>query len=83
MPYNEHSQGVVGRFHKTKKDTLYCIYRDDPQNFDIKSNLDIVIKKYNNHIHSSTEYTLNSIFYSTDEHLLGRILNNINSSFKA
>ena len=43
MAYNPHSPGVVEWFHKTIKYTLYYIYRDDPQNFDIKDNLDIVI----------------------------------------
>ena len=35
MPYNPHSQGVVERFHKTVKDSLYCIYLDNPEEFDI------------------------------------------------
>ena len=83
MPYNPHSQGVVERFHKTIKDSLYCIYADNPEDFDIKDSLDIVIKKYNNHIHSSTKYTPNQIFYSEDEKLLKEVLENIKNSFKS
>ena len=59
IPYNPHSQGVVERFHKTVKDALYCLYSDDPDNFNIKESLEVVIKKYNNHVHSSTKYSPN------------------------
>ena len=82
MPYNPHSQGVVERFHKTIKDGLYCLYEDDPHNFEIKQSLELIIKKYNNHIHSSTKYTPNEIFYSKDEELFKKVLENIKSSFK-
>ena len=82
MPYNPHSQGVVERFHKTIKDGLYCLYNDDPENFDIKQSLEFIIKKYNNHIHSSTKYTPNEIFYSKDEDLFKKVLGNIKDSFK-
>ncbi len=44
MPYNPHSQGVVERFHKTVKDALYYLFSDDPDNFDIKESLEVVIK---------------------------------------
>ena len=44
MPYNPHYQGVVGRFHKTIKDGLYCRYNDNPGNFDIKQSLEFIIK---------------------------------------
>ena len=57
MPYNPYSHGVVERFHKTIKDTLCYIHNDDLENFDIRERLEIVIKKYNNYIHSSTKYT--------------------------
>ena len=82
MAYNPHSKGVVERFHKTIKDGLYCLYNDNPGNFDIKQNLEFIIKKYNNHIHSSTKYTLNEIFYSKDEELFKKVLGNIKGSFK-
>ena len=81
MPYNPHSQGVVERFHKTVKDGLYCQYIDDPEKFDIQLNLDILIKKYNNHIHSSTKFTPNEIFYSKNEDLFKTVLSNIKASF--
>ena len=83
MPYNPHSQGVVERFHKTIKDSLYCIYADNPEDFKTKESLDIVIKKYNNHIHSSTKYSPNQIFYSEDEKLLKEVLENIKKAFKS
>ena len=82
MPYNPHSQGVVERFHKTIKDGLYCRYNDNPGNFDINQSLEFIIKKYNSHIHSSTRYTPNEIFYSKDEELFKKVLGNIKESFK-
>ena len=82
MPYNPHSQGVVERFHKTIKDALYCIYADNQNDFDIKESLEIVIKKYNNHMHSSNKYSPNKVFYSDDENLFKNVLNNIKSCFK-
>ena len=81
-PYNPHSQGVVERFHKTVKDALYCLYADNPESFNIKENLEIVIKKYNNHIHSTTKFSPNQIFYSDDEELFQKVLTNIKNSFK-
>ena len=81
-PYNPHSQGVVERFHKTVKDALYSLYADNPDSFNIKENLEIVIKKYNNHIHSTTKFSPNQIFYSDDEDLFKKVLTNIKNSFK-
>ena len=69
MPYNPHSQGVVERFHKTVKDSLYWIYLDNPKEFEIKESLDIIIKKYNNQVHSSTKHPPNQFFYSEDDNL--------------
>ena len=83
LPYNPHSQGVVERFHKTIKDYLYSIYSDDNENFDLKQCIDIVIKKYNNHKHRSTKYTPNEIFYSKDEELYSKVLDNIKSIFNS
>ena len=57
MPYNPHSQGVEERFHQTIKDILYCRYVEDPKLFSLKESLEIILKKYNNHIHSSTKYS--------------------------
>ena len=57
LPYNPHSQGVVERFHKTIEDYLYSMYCEDKDNFNLKESIDIIIKKYNNHIHRSTKYT--------------------------
>ena len=81
-PYNPHSQGVVERFHKTVKDSLYCLYADNPDYFNIKDCLEIVIKKYNNHIHSTTKYSPNQIFFSDNEDLFTEVLSNIKNSFK-
>ena len=69
LPYNPHSQGVVERFHKTIKDALYCLYSDNKEGFDLVHTLDIVIKKYNNHKHTTTNLSPNQIFYSNDEEL--------------
>ena len=82
MPYNPHSQGVVERFHKTVKDGLYCFYSDDPKKFDIKESLDIIIKKYNNHKHSTTKYTPNQVFYANNEELFQTVLENIKNYYK-
>ena len=70
------------RFHKTIKDALYSLYADNPETFNIKESLDIVIKKYNNHIHTTTKFTQNEIFYSKDEELYNQVLENIKKSFK-
>ena len=83
IPYNPHSQGVVERFHKTVKDALYCLYSDDPDNFNTKESLEVIIKKYNNHVHSSTKYSPNQIFYSNDENLFNKVLTNIKLTFKS
>ena len=82
LPYNPHSQGVVERFHKTVKDHLYSVYCDDIESFDILKALDTVVKKYNNHVHSTTKYTPNQIFYSNDENLFKTVLENMKNSFK-
>ena len=81
-PYNPHSQGVVERFHQTIKDLMYSIYADEKMKEDLKEYLDIALKKYNNHIHSSTRYKPNEIFYSTSEELFKEVLGNIKNSFK-
>ena len=54
----------------------------EKKNFDIKECLDIVLKKYNNHEHSSIKYRPNEIFYSNSEELFKKVLNNIKNSFK-
>ena len=82
MPYNPHSQGVVERFHQTIKDMLFCKYAEAPKKFDIKDSLEIVVKKYNNHVHSSTKYSPNSIFYSNSKELFENVLNNLKNSFR-
>ena len=81
-PYNPHSQGVVERFHKTIKDALYSLFADNPETFNINESLDIVIKKYNNHIHTTTKFTPNEILYFKDEELYNQVLENIKKSFK-
>ena len=53
---------VVESFHKTIKDSLYCMNADNPDSFNIKDCLEIIDKKYNNHIHSTTKNTPNNIF---------------------
>ena len=82
MPYNPHSQGVVERFHQTIKDMLFCKYAENPKNFKIKESLEIVVNKYNNHVHSSTKYTPNSIFYANSKELFENVLNNVKNSFR-
>ena len=73
---------MVERFHKTIKETLYCLYSDDKEKFDIKECLETVLKKYNNHKHTTTKFCPNMIFYSKDEDFLDKVLDNIKNSFK-
>ena len=82
MPYNPHSQGVVERFHQTIKDMLYCKYSEEESEFNLKESLDLVVKKYNNHVHSSTKYTPNAVFYSNSKELFSKVLHNIKNNFK-
>ncbi len=75
LPFNPHSQGVVERFHKTIKDSLYSLYSENKESFDIIQGLDIVIKKYNNH-------DPNQIFYSNNHNLYKKVLTNMKNTFK-
>ena len=81
-PYNPHSQGVVERFHQTLKDLLYGIYTENCKSFDLKESLEIALKKYNNHIHSTIKYKPNEIFYSNSEELFNEVLANMKKSFE-
>ena len=81
MPYNPHSQ-VVERFHKTVKDSLYCIYLDNPEEFDIKENLDIIIKKYNNQFHLQQNILLIN-FFNQKMIIYLKSIKNIKNSFKS
>ena len=82
-PNNPHSQGVVKRLHQTLKDLLCCIYIENTENFDLKESLEIALKKYNNHIHTSTKYKPNYAFYSNSNELFDLVLKNIKNSFKS
>ena len=44
--------------------------------------IDVVLKKYNNHIHSTTKYSPNIRFYSENDKLNEEVLKNIKTSFK-
>ena len=59
-PNNRHSQGVVELLNQTLKDLLI----QNTENFDLKGALEIALKKYNNHIHTSKKYKPNYAFYS-------------------
>ena len=65
------------------KDSLYSLYCDDIESFDIIKALDIVIKKYNNHVHSTTKFPPNQIFFSNDENLFKKVLENMKNSFRS
>ena len=82
LTYNPYSQGVVERFQKTVNDSLYSLYCDDTDSFDLIKALDFVIKKYNNHVHCTTKFTRNQIFYSNDENLFKIVLENMKKSFR-
>ena len=73
---------VVERFHITLKDLLYSLYFEENNKLNLKDCLEIVLKKYNNHLHSATKMTPNKIFYSRSEDLFVTVLNNIKNSFK-
>ena len=72
ISYNPHSQGVVERFHQTIKDMLYSKYAE----------LEIVVKKYNNHVNSATKTPPSIIFYSNSKELFEKVLENTNNSFR-
>ena len=63
LPYNPQSQGVVHQFHKTVKVSLYSLYSDKKDIFNLinVNELDIAIKKYNNHVHCTIKFTPNQI----------------------
>ena len=64
------------------KDFLYILYCDDIESFVIIKALDIIIKKYNNHFHSTAKFPPNQIIFSNDENLFKRVLENMKNSFK-
>ena len=55
---------------------------ENKNQFDLKECLEIVLKIYNNHLHSSTKYKPNEIFFPNSEELYNNALNNIKNSFK-
>ena len=65
------------------KDSLSSLYCDDIESFDIIMALDIVIKKYNNLIHSISKFSLTQIFFSNNENLFKKVLENMKNSFKS
>ena len=44
--------------------------------------LNIVIKKYNNNVHNTTKFPSDQIFFSNDENLFKKVLENMKNSFK-
>ena len=44
LPFNTNSLGIVERFHKILRDSLYSLYYDDKDPFHIKNEMEIVIK---------------------------------------
>ena len=44
--------------------------------------LDIIIKKYNNHVHSTTQFTSNQVFYSNNDNLFLEHFREYKNSFK-
>ena len=69
MPHNPHSQGVVERFHQTIKDIPYNKNAENQKLFKIKES-ELAVKKYNNHVHFTTKFIPNTIFYSNAKKLL-------------
>ena len=53
---------------------------ENKNQFDLKECLEIVLKKYNNYLYSSTKYKPNEIFLSNSEELYNNALNNIKNS---
>ena len=77
LPYRPHSQGVVERLHKTIKMGLLAKKLETKNNFDIKKNLNEIIKSYNETIHKAIKYTPIEIFYTTNNKLLKNVKKNI------
>ena len=63
IPYNPHSQGVVERFNQTLKDMLFSYYFEYENTNNLNESLDIVTKMYNNHVHTTTKYSPNEVFF--------------------
>ena len=43
---------------------------ENKNQFDLKECLEIVLKKYNNHLHSSTKYKPNEIFFEIQKNYI-------------
>ena len=61
---------------------LYSLYFDDENDYDLKESLDIVLKMYNNHKHTSTKFTPNELYFTKDYKIFEEAKNNIKNSFK-
>ena len=65
-PYTPHSQGVVERIHITIRKALINKFLEDQNNFDIETELPLIMNTYNNTIHNTTKHTPYEIFYSNN-----------------
>ena len=77
LPYNPKSQGSVEWTHSTIRNSLLSIYLENINDFNIEASLIKVMNIYNKSIHKITKYTLNEVFYSSNEELFKIIKNNI------
>ena len=52
-PYNPISQGVVERIHSTIRKALLCMFIENPNDFDLKNDLQKIMRNYKNFVHKS------------------------------
>ena len=58
---------------------LYSFYFENDYEYDLIESLDIVLKMYNNHIHTTTKYSSNEIFFQNLKNYIKKTLLNKNN----
>ena len=83
MPYNPHSQGSAERLHQTLKKSLFAVYNefltnnDKSEKFDIKSEVLSICNNYNSIKHNATQYPPIKIFFSDNNDLFNKVIDNL------
>ena len=75
-PYSPKNKGVIEHTCSTIRKDLLPYYIENPIDFVISISLNKVMKKYNNLVHKSTEYTPYEIFYSNSAELYNDVKEN-------
>jgi len=75
-PYSPHSQGIVERIHVTIRTALLCKFLELQKDFNIETQLPIIVNAYNNTVHSVTKHTPFEIFYTHNNDLMLEVYHN-------